>query len=61
MLDHFTDINKMVQIGSGAERKQQDYELTRYAYLLDSTKFITLVTKDYIMERLLMILQKEKD
>ena len=34
MLDHFTDINKMVQIGSGAERKQQDYELTRYACYL---------------------------
>ena len=31
VLDHFTDINKMVQIGSGAERKQQDYKLTRYA------------------------------
>ena len=25
VLDHFTDISKMVQIGSGAERKQQDY------------------------------------
>ena len=34
VLDHFTDINKMVQIGSGAERKQQDYELTRYACYL---------------------------
>ena len=35
VLDHFTDINKMVQIGSGAERKQQDYKLTRYAgYLI---------------------------
>lgn len=33
-LDHFTDISKMVQIGSGAERKQQDYELTRYACYL---------------------------
>ena len=34
VLDHFTDISKMVQIGSGAERKQQDYELTRYACYL---------------------------
>ncbi len=34
VLDHFTDINKMVQIGSGAERKQQDYKLTRYACYL---------------------------
>ena len=31
VLDHFTDINKMVKIGSGAERKQHDYKLTRYA------------------------------
>ena len=30
-LDHFIDVSKMVQIGSGAERKQQDYKLTRYA------------------------------
>jgi DNA-damage-inducible protein D len=29
--DHFVDINKMVKIGSGAERKQEDIMLTRYA------------------------------
>ena len=32
--DHFVGIDKMVQIGSGATRKQQDYELTRYACYL---------------------------
>lgn len=30
-LDHFVVDNKMVQIGSGAERSQNDYKLTRYA------------------------------
>jgi len=29
--DHFVDVNKMVKIGSGAERKQDDIMLTRYA------------------------------
>jgi DNA-damage-inducible protein D len=29
--DHFVAINKMVQIGSGAERVQLDIMLTRYA------------------------------
>jgi len=33
-LDHFVVDNKMVQIGSGAERKQNDYKLTRYACYL---------------------------
>lgn len=31
VIDHFTDVNKMVQIGSGAYREQIDYKLTRYA------------------------------
>lgn len=30
MLDHFTDVNKMVQIGSEAYREQIDYKLTRF-------------------------------
>lgn len=34
VLDHFVDVNKMVQIGSGAERKQEDIMLTRYACYL---------------------------
>ena len=34
VFNHFIDIDKMVQIGSGAERKQNDYRLTRYACYL---------------------------
>ena len=52
VLDHFIDISKMVQIGSGAERKQQDYELTRYAcYLIaqngDSRKKVIALAQTY--------------
>lgn len=32
--DHFVDITKMVKIGSGAERKQENMMLTRYACYL---------------------------
>jgi len=32
--DHFVDVTKMVKIGSGAERKQDDIMLTRYACYL---------------------------
>lgn len=32
--DHFGVNNKMVQIGSGAEREQKDYKLSRYACYL---------------------------
>lgn len=32
--DHFVEVNKMVDIGSGAKRNQIDYKLTRYACYL---------------------------
>lgn len=32
--DHFVEVNKMVEIGSGAKRSQIDYKLTRYACYL---------------------------
>ena len=52
VIDHFTDINKMVQIGSGAYREQIDYELTRYAcYLIaqngDSRKKVIALAQTY--------------
>ena len=52
VLDHFTDVNKMVQIGSGAYRKQIDYKLTRYAcYLIaqngDSRKKVIVLAQTY--------------
>ena len=50
--DHFVDVDKMVQIGSGAERKQKDYKLTRYAcYLIaqngDSRKKVIALAQTY--------------
>ena len=32
--NHFREVTKMVQIGSGARRNLQDYMLTRYACYL---------------------------
>ena len=51
-IDHFVNIDKMVQIGSGAERKQQDYKLSRYAcYLIaqngDSRKKVIALAQTY--------------
>ena len=52
VLDHFADVSKMVKIGSGAEREQQDYKLTRYAcYLIaqngDSRKKVIAIAQTY--------------
>ena len=51
-LDHFVGTDKMVRIGSGAERKQIDYKLTRYAcYLIaqngDSRKKVIALAQTY--------------
>lgn len=50
--DHFVGADKMVQIGSGAERKQKDYKLSRYAcYLIaqngDSRKKVIALAQTY--------------
>lgn len=50
--DHFVDINKMVEIGSGAIREVQDIELSRYAcYLIvmngDPRKTVIAVGQTY--------------
>lgn len=51
-VDHFVGADKMVQIGSGAERKQKDYKLTRYAFYLiaqngDSRKKVIALAQTY--------------
>ena len=52
ILDHFINVSKMVQIGSGAYREQKDYKLTRYAcYLIaqngDSRKKVIALAQTY--------------
>ena len=52
VLDHFVEADKMVEIGSGAKRKQKDYKLTRYAcYLIaqngDSRKKVIALAQTY--------------
>ena len=52
VLEHFVGTDKMVQIGSGAERKQNDYKLSRYAcYLIaqngDSRKKVISLAQTY--------------
>ncbi len=52
VIDHFVGADKMVQIGSGAKRKQKDYKLTRYAcYLIaqngDSRKKVIALAQTY--------------
>ena len=52
LYDHFVDTDKMVEIGSGAKRKQDDYNLSRYAcYLIaqngDSRKKVIALAQTY--------------
>ena len=51
-LNHFVEADKMVQIGSGAKRKQTDYKLSRYAcYLIaqngDTRKKVIALAQTY--------------
>ena len=64
--DHFVDIDKMVQIGSGASRKTNDYKLSRYAcYLIaqngDSRKKTIALAQTYfaIQTRKMELTEKE--
>ena len=64
--DHFVDIDKMVQIGSGASRKTNDYKLSRYAcYLIaqngDSRKKTISLAQTYfaIQTRKMELTEKE--
>ena len=54
VLDHFAQADKMVEIGSGAKRKQVDYELSRYAcYLIvqnaDARKKVVALGQTYFV------------
>ena len=64
--DHFGDVDKMVTIGSGAQRKQNDYKLTRYAcYLIaqngDSRKKVISLAQTYfaVQTRKQELIEKE--
>jgi DNA-damage-inducible protein D len=64
--DHFGEVDKMVKLGSGAERKQKDYKLSRYAcYLIaqngDSRKKVIALAQTYfaIQTRKQEITEKE--
>ena len=66
VLDHFVGTDKMVKIGSGAARMQNDYKLTRYAcYLIaqngDSRKKVIALAQTYfaIQTRKQEITEKE--
>ena len=49
--DHFVDVNRMVQLGSGAERKVKDILLTRYAcYLVAQNGDPGKTEKDFATE-----------
>ncbi len=64
--DHFAQVDKMVEIGSGAKRNQVDYELSRYAcYLIvqnaDSKKKTVALGQTYfaVQTRKMELTEKE--
>ena len=64
--DHFPDVRKMVQIGSGAEKEIVDYELSRYAcYLIaqnaDNRKKVVALAQTYfaIQTRKMELLERD--
>ena len=64
--DHFPDIRKMVQIGSGAAKEISDYKLSRYAcYLIaqnaDSRKKVVALAQTYfaIQTRKMELLERD--
>ncbi len=66
--DHFVGVDKMVDIGSGAQRKQDDYKLSRYAcYLIvqnaDSRKQVVALGQTYfaVQTRKQELTEKEYD
>ena len=66
VLDHFSQVGKMVKIGSGAIRKQVDYKLSRYAcYLImqnsDPRKKVVALGQTYfaIQTRKQELIEKE--
>ena len=68
IVDHFVNVGKMVRIGSGAKRKQEDYKLSRYAcYLIaqngDTRKEVIALAQTYfaIQTRKMELIQKEYD
>ena len=68
IVDHFANVGKMVRIGSGAKRKQEDYKLSRYAcYLIaqngDTRKEVIALAQTYfaIQTRKMELIQKEYD
>ena len=56
VLDHFVHLDKMVEIGSGAKRKQVDYKLSRYACYLIVQNADSRKEKDYDIEKIFWII-----
>lgn len=66
VFDHFVEVNKMIELGKTAKRKQDDYKLSRYAcYLIvqnaDSKKKIVALGQTYfaVQTRKQELLEKE--